>query len=86
MFPDQGSNLSPLPWKCRVLIAGPPGKSPKMLTFKSQSYVSSPQQLLPDMQNKTKSAMTQNVPCLPGRYSLSFLSPGSLLLVLQSPV
>ena len=26
-FPDQGSNLGPLQWKCRVLTAGPPGDS-----------------------------------------------------------
>ena len=26
-FPDQGWNLRPLQWKCRVLTTGPPGKS-----------------------------------------------------------
>ena len=26
-FPDQGSNLCPLQWKCGVLTTGPPGKS-----------------------------------------------------------
>ena len=26
-FPDQGWNLCPLQWKCRVLTPGPPGKS-----------------------------------------------------------
>ena len=26
-FPDQKLNLCPLPWKCRVLTTGPPGKS-----------------------------------------------------------
>ena len=25
-FPDQGSDLKPLHWKCRVLSTGPPGK------------------------------------------------------------
>ena len=25
-FPDQGSNPSPLHWKCRILTTGPPGK------------------------------------------------------------
>ena len=28
-FPDQGSNLRPLHWKCGVLTTGPPGKSQK---------------------------------------------------------
>ena len=28
-FPDQGSNLQPLDWKCRVLTTGPPERSPK---------------------------------------------------------
>ena len=27
-FPDQGSNLGPLPWECGALATGPPGKSP----------------------------------------------------------
>ena len=27
-FPDQGSNLCPLQWKCRVLTTGLPGNSP----------------------------------------------------------
>ena len=26
-FPDQGWNPDPLPWECRVLAIGPPGKS-----------------------------------------------------------
>ena len=26
-LPDQGSNLSPQHWECRVLATGPPGKS-----------------------------------------------------------
>ena len=26
-FPDQGWNPGPLPWECRVLATGPPGKS-----------------------------------------------------------
>ena len=26
-FPDQGWNLHPLQWKCRVLTTGPPGNS-----------------------------------------------------------
>ena len=30
-FPDQGLNLCPLHWKCRVLTAGPPGKSRKRI-------------------------------------------------------
>ena len=33
-FSDQGSNLRPLQWKCRVLTSGPPGKSPATLVFK----------------------------------------------------
>ena len=28
-FPNQGANLDPLHWECRVLATGPPGKSPK---------------------------------------------------------
>ena len=27
LFPDQGSNLGSLHWKCRILPTGPPGKS-----------------------------------------------------------
>ena len=30
-FPDQGLNLCPLHWKCRVLAAGPPEKSRKRI-------------------------------------------------------
>ena len=26
-FPNQGSNLGPSHWECRVLATGPPGKS-----------------------------------------------------------
>ena len=33
-FPHQGWNPSPLQWKCGVLTSGPPGKSPKTLSFK----------------------------------------------------
>ena len=32
LFPDQGSNLTPLSWECRVLATGPPGKSPAVPT------------------------------------------------------
>ena len=36
-FPYQGLNLCPLPWKCRGLIARPPGKS-LFLTFLPQFF------------------------------------------------
>ena len=32
-FPDQGSTLSPLKSKCRVLAPGPPGKAQFLLSF-----------------------------------------------------
>ena len=32
-FPDQGSNLSPLHWKCGVLTTGWPGMSPILSLF-----------------------------------------------------
>ena len=32
-FPNQGSNLGPLQWKCGVLSTGPPGKSRLNLLF-----------------------------------------------------
>ena len=34
LFPEQGSNLGPLHWKCRVLATAPPGKS-LFILFKS---------------------------------------------------
>ena len=36
-FPDQGSSPYPLQWKGRVLITGPPGKSPCILFDDSHS-------------------------------------------------
>ena len=32
-FPDQGSNLGPLHWECRVLATGPPGQSHTCLVW-----------------------------------------------------
>ena len=32
-FPDQGSNLGPLHWECRVLATGPPGKPQQLSHF-----------------------------------------------------
>ena len=32
-FPNQGSNLHPLPWKCKVLTTGLPGKSLELHLF-----------------------------------------------------
>ena len=31
-FPNQGLNLGPLHWECRVLATGPPGKSPQIIS------------------------------------------------------
>ena len=33
LIPDHGLNLCPLQWKCGVLTAGPPGKSPRHSVF-----------------------------------------------------
>ena len=38
-FPDQGSNLCPLHWNCRVLTTGLPGKSPSDKSFRETSSV-----------------------------------------------
>ena len=34
-FPDQGSNLHPLHWKCGILTTAPPGKSQDFLSLDS---------------------------------------------------
>ena len=38
-FPDQGLNLGPLLWEHKVLAAGPPGKFPKMQSFKAEEMI-----------------------------------------------
>ena len=38
-FPNQGSNLHPLPWKCRVLTTRPQGNHPKYLFLKKKILV-----------------------------------------------
>ena len=37
-FPNQGLNLGPLCWDCRVLATGPPGKSPGKGKFKGNIW------------------------------------------------
>ena len=37
-FPDQGSNLHPLHWKCQVLTTGLPGKSLKSKYSKCEGW------------------------------------------------
>ena len=39
-FPNQGSNLYPLEWKCRVLATGPPGRSCSLVLVSSWLGVS----------------------------------------------
>ena len=41
-FPDWGSNLCPLQWKCRTLASGPPGKFPPSFLRMSSSMMSHP--------------------------------------------
>ena len=41
MFPDQGLNLSPLPWECGLLATGPAGPRP-MFKSTTSLYVLTP--------------------------------------------
>jgi len=47
IFPDQGSNPCPLPWECRVLTTGPPGKSKAKLWTEHSSPFPSTLRLSP---------------------------------------